>query len=447
MSALVVVNAQTAHPRKRDAQCELRWQPTRALIASNERPAYVEDPAAVSTSEGLLLLGSPAFVWADQRAFDAPPNARASDTAAYYRRLLANHGLSGFTLRPSRMAQPVRLPAGASLRKPVALRDSEETVHLVWLGPPLESPEATENGTMWYARFRRGRWDTPQVIFKADRINSGDQRPFVLLRGANEAHVLISYRTGSTYGIAHLTGHNGRWAMASSEERGLPSQVTAQFIGRDSLAIAFAGVGAPGVRIRNGRHVYLLRIATTDTLWPKPQLVHWAAIDNVRWTTLYRTSSSVATADELALIWTKLRDARARTADTVFAMTSKDAGVTWTEPKALAVEFDIADLTQTQTGDGVVHLVMSSSPRADSLGRPVMHHVMLQHGMWGSVRAAPNGNPASAPRLSLVGRDSLLLVWGEGRAASAERPDAIAPVSRYALFARVCLATSPSTGR
>jgi hypothetical protein len=114
----------------------MQWQTSSVLQTGDGRPAYVEAPVAVPTRDGVLLLGVPAFIWAERDAFDPVlPSTNGFDTAAYLARLQSNHGLLGFVLGPKRIAIPVRPPPVESMRQVVAVAGADGTIHVVWFGP------------------------------------------------------------------------------------------------------------------------------------------------------------------------------------------------------------------------------------------------------------------------------------------------------------------------
>lgn len=419
------------------SQCIVHWQSPQVLEAADGRPAYVESPVAMPTQGGVLLLGVPAFLWAERDAFDPFPSNSAPDTAAYLARLRKNHGLIGFLLGPKRTATPVRPPFAGPARKLMALSGPDGTIHIAWFAPPPGSSDPDAEGAVWYAERHGDQWTVPTMVFSADRLDWSGQKAALLIRHTSDVHLVVPYYRGKTSGIAHIRRTNGRWTTTETTLGGLPSQVTAQFIGADSLAVAFARVGAPGVRVRNGQHVFLIRAALSDTVWPTPTLVHWSGLDAIWWLGMYEVPSTHGISQALTLVWNRIPKDRRSSADTVYAMVSEDAGVTWHSPQILPLPFKVATLTQDRDTRGNVHVVVTSSERSGATNAQ-MYHAALRTGQWTDLDSVLTGPVASVPALSSIGPDTLLLVWGNARPADRRAPGVIAPVSKYATFVSVC---------
>jgi hypothetical protein len=418
------------------AQCTEGLQTPRVLEAADGRPAYVESPIAMPTKGGVLLLGVPALVWAERDAFDPPPSTTGLDTAAYLARLHENHDLIGFLLGRDNTATPVRPAFAGPARRLVAISGTDGTIHVAWFSPPRGSSDPDVDGAVWYAERRGNQWTVPVMVFSADRLDWSGQKAVLLIRHTSDVHLVVPYYRGQVAGIAYIRRVNGRWRTTETALRGMPSQAAAQFVGADSLAVAFAGVGAAGVRVRNGQHVYLIRAALSDTVWPSATLVHWSGLDAVRWLAMYKVPLT-AGSQGLALMWNRIpRDSRAAAA-TLYAIVSENGGVTWYSPQILRLPFRVGALTQDRDTWGNVHVVVTSSGRSDP-DNTQMYHAALRKGRWTNVDSVLTGPVASGPTLSTIGRDTLLLVWGNARPAGRGLAAVIAPVSKYAPFVSAC---------
>ena len=418
------------------AQCSMRWDAPRLLEVAGGRPAYVESPAAVPTKGGVLLFGVPSFIWAERNAFDPFPSASALDTAAYIARLQRNIGYIGFVLQRDHTATGVRPPAVGPLRRLVAVSSADGTTHVAGFAPPPGSNDPDAQGSIWYTEYHAGKWTVPTMVYSADRLGWSGLKAPLLIGKTSDLHMVVDYARGQSGGIAYIRRINGRWTTTETVLGGLPSQATAQLIGRDSVAVAFAGIGAPGVRERNGQHVFVIRAAIADTVWPTPTLVHYSGLERVWSLGMHALSSTHGTSSALALVWVRQTQSSPRTADSVYAMISEDAGVTWRSPQILALSFKAEFFSQARDARGNVHVVVTSS---DVLGatNARMYHAALINGRWTSVDSLPD-TVASAPTLSSIGRDSLLLVYGEARPADLTRPGVIAPVSKYTTLVSAC---------
>lgn len=419
------------------SQCTVHWQLPRVLEAPDGRPAYVESPNAVSTQSGILLLGVPAFLWAERDAFDPAPTSNGLDTAAYLTRLRANHGLIGFVLGPKRTATAVRAPSAGVMRRLVAVPGPDGTIHTAWFAPPSGSNDPDIDGIVWYAERHNDQWTEPTIVFSADRLDWSGERVALLVSRPSEVHLVVSFRRGQKAGIAYIRRINGRWKTTETPLRGLPSQATAQLIRNDSLAVAFAAIGAPDVRVRNGQHIYMIRAALSDTVWPGPTLVGWSGLDAIRWLRLHVVPSAFARSTALALVWNRIPRERRASADTIFAMLSEDGGVTWNEPDQLPLSFRVANLTQDRDTRGSVHIAITTLGGSNGENTQI-YHAALRNGQWTDLDSVRTGSVASGPTLSAIEPDTLLLVWGIARPADKRLPGVIAPVSKYAALTRGC---------
>jgi hypothetical protein len=420
------------------AQCTEGWQAPRVLEVADGRPAYVEAPVAMPTQRGILLLGVPAFIWAEREAFDPFPSPSALDTAAYLARLRGNIGFVGFVLGPERTATPVMPPSAPAGRRLVAAPGADGAIHVVWFAPPPGSTDPDAEGSVWYAERRGDQWTVPTRVFSADRLDWSGLKASLLIRNTTDVHLVVSYYRDSVSGIAYIRRTNGQWKTTETPIGGLPAQATVQVFGTDSLAIAFARIGAPGVRVRNGQHLFLIRAALSDTVWPTPTLVHYSGLDSIRWIGLYGTPSTHGISQGLTLVWNQISQGSRNSADTVYAMASADAGVTWHSPQMLPLPFEVSTLSQARDTRGNVHVVLTSF--SGVLGAPAaqMYHAALRNGQWSGLDSVRPGSIDVPPTLSSIGPDTLLVVWGNARPAGGNLPGAIAPVSKYATFVSAC---------
>jgi hypothetical protein len=419
------------------AQCTEGWQTPRVLEAGDGRPAYVESPIAMPSQGGVLLLGVPAFLWAERDAFDPFPSSSALDTAAYLARLRKNIGMIGFLLGRDNTAIPVWPPFPSPMRRLVAVSGTDGTIHVAWFSPPPGSSDSDAEGTVWYAERQGDHWTVPTMVFSADRLDWSRAKAALLIAHNSEIHLVVPYYKGNTSGIAHIRRTNGRWTTTETTLGGLPSQVTAQFMGTDSLAVAFARVGAPGVRVRNGQHVFQIRAALSDTVWPAPTLVHYSGLAGVRWLRMYTLPSTNRTSEVLTLVWDRFSRDDRTSADTVYAMVSGGAGAPWRTAQMLILPFKVTTLTQDRDSKGNVHVVVTSWDHSGAKNAQLYHAAFTQGG-WTGVDSLLAGALASVPTLSSVGHDTMLVAWGTARPASAKLPGPIAPVSEYATYVSAC---------
>jgi len=422
------------------AQCSMHWDAPRTLEVAG-RPAYVESPAAAATKSGVLLLGVPSMIWAEPKAFDPTPSPTALGLAAYTLRLDRNIGYFGFLLEKDHTVTGVRAPAAAPppsgpVRTLLAESGADGTIHVMWFAPPAGSNDPDAQGTIWYAEYHGGQWTVPTVVYSADRLNWSGLKPAFVLGKSSDVHIVVDYVRGHSGGLAYIRRINGRWTTTDAEMGHLPSQATAQLIGTDSIGVAFAGIGAPGVRERNGQHVFLIRAAIRDTVWPTPTLVHYSGLDGVRLLRMHAIPSTHSPSRTLVLVWQRTSRSSPGSAESVYSTTSEDTGATWGPPQILPLPGRIESLAQARDSRGNVHVVVEAADvQAANNGR--MYHAALTHGQWTRIDSLPD-TVASTPTLTPIGRDSLLLVYGEARPADITLPGVVAPVSKYTTLVTSC---------
>lgn len=421
-------------------QCEMSRQPLRLLETADRRPAYVESPVSISTRRGLLLLGVPAVLWAEPKVFDPAPGKTAADTAAYVARLRRETGLVGFLLRKDGDLIAIRPPFPAGLiRKLFAAADEAGTIHVLWFSPPQGSPDGEGEGVVWYLEWTDNRWVPPRIVFSADRFDWSGAKPSLLIGNGSDVHLIIPYYRGQTGGLAYIRRVNGRWATTETQLAGLPSQASAQFTAPDSLLVAFAGIGAPGVHGPNGQHVFVIRVAVSDTIWPPPKLVHFSGLGSVRWLALHGFADAQGRTSHLTLLWNQVVRRSPSVSDTIDAMVSDDAGVTWVSAHSLPLGFEPAVLTQSSDTKGTIHVVAAPGDWAlpGNVG-VTMYHASLAKGEWSALRPLVTDSVASRPTLSLIAPDTLLLAWGVARPPFPGTHDVAAPVTKYSSLVPRC---------
>ena len=420
------------------AQCTPGWQSPQELEVSGGRPAYVESGIALPMPRALLLIGTPAFMWGERNAFDPPPSAGGLDTSAYLIRLRNNMDVVGFLIGPDNVVTPVRHPkVSGPMRKLAAVMGADGTIHVIWLSSAPGATDPDSEGAVWYAELRNGEWTLPTIVFSADRLDWSGQKPSLLVARNSDIHIVIPFYRSVAAGIAHVRRINGLWSATETSLRSLPSEVTAQFLGPDSLAIAFAGIGAPGVRQRNGQHIYLIRKAISDTVWPTPAMVHWSGLAGISQLRLHGTPPGNKSSRLLTLVWMPFQNGPRSPIDSVYAISSDDGGVAWHSPEILPLPFRALFLTQNPDARGGVHIAATPATKSEAENANI-YHAVLNHGRWSALDSVLTGPVASAPALSSIGPDTEILVWGHPRSADAAHPTAIAPVTRYTTLIGSC---------
>jgi hypothetical protein len=419
--------------------CAEHWQPSQVLETSDGRPVFVEAPEITPAPEGVLLLGTPALAWAQPNAFDPPPGPTSSDTAAYFNRFRANFENVGFALGPDFRANPVKPPSPirAGLMRRFTVESGDGQIHVVWFSPAHGSidPDSAD-GEIWYAELRKGKWTSPRLVYSADGLSWGWERTLLLVRNNSDIHLLVPYEHNHRGGIAYIRRINGLWTTLEMPLSGLPSEPTLQFIGHDSLVIAFLRIGAPGVRGQNGQHVFLIRASVHDTIWPSATLVHFSGLGAARWLRMYDFHTD-RHLHLMTLVWNRVAARSESASDSVYAMTSDNEGLTWQPPRVLPLPFAVANFTQASDSEGNVHIVATALKGGLGATRRTIYHAVLANGNWTDLDSLRD-SVTTAPSLSAIGPRALLLIWGSPRPAGGRSPDAIAPVSKYTTLVRTC---------
>lgn len=417
------------------AQCVERWTTPRVLQSPEARPAYVEGPALVRLDGRTALFGTPAFLWADKDAFDTAltGNARA-DTLAYVDQVRRNHGLSGFLLDGGLVVAPSTLPNGHRGRQVIATHGQRGVTHVAWAEADAEDADQTHLRSLWYASYGDGRWSTPIRILSVDALDWSGQSATILTGQDDDVHVISVMRRTDTAGVVHLWRHNGRWTEHLKQLEGLPSQVTAQRVGDDSLIVAYAGVGDPAARVPNGQHIYLIRTSLTQVRWPPSQRIQWSGVNSLRWLRMYSLSDGGSTRQ--TLVWAEVMRVRGDAPDTLNAWQSTDRGVNWRATPPMALPNRVSGLAQTHDREGRVHVVTIASPSSRTNAQ--VQHLVLNEGRWSTPHLVYTGPVAGNAALDASRKDTLLFVWSEGRPAAPLDRERVAPVSLLTLLVGRC---------
>jgi hypothetical protein len=421
--------ASLAHLDAAAQGCPRVWSAPADLLTLDGRRTFVGSAQLVH-SGGMILVGAPSMYWATPAEFDPAPGPSARDTAAYLRRLQSNHGYIGIRFAEGHARDGVRPPPlPGSIVHVATAADRSGGAHVVWLVDPSGEDRATR---VMYSRLSSSGWTTPAEIFQAEGLHRHGTGPQVVF-GDSTIHVLVSFtnrETGS--GIAHITGRSGHWTSALIKRAGLPASPVGALVNDTTMVVAFTA-GDVLAKVDNGSHVFL-----ANTLQGFPQRairrLNWAGMANSRWPFLFRAPGVDRGRAPLHLLWTVTRHAEGP--DSLFIATSTDGGLGWSSPDATPLERGTLSLGAAIDSSGRIH-VTSYSERAP--GRFL--YKSWFRSTWSDAVRLPFGAPETDMTLSTAG-DSLLLFWGERRAASPTLSrEVVAPITRFAILAPTCAKT------
>lgn len=228
--------------------CESAWT-TVQLTTNTREPTYVESARAV-LSEGLIyLVGTPAFLGGSIQSVDSLP-------------------LIGAVVGPDGRATTLRGPAStAPMIRPLPVRDSAGNLHLLWAQSATAGDVSTAN-SLWHSELRRGTWTNPRILFQARRVRWFPGFSAAMASGM-DLHVISTFRSDSSGGLVYVRRLRGAWRATPVNIRGLPSELNARMIARDSMAVVFIATD-PTAGVANGSHVFLSIVNTEDSFASAP---------------------------------------------------------------------------------------------------------------------------------------------------------------------------------
>jgi hypothetical protein len=390
-----------SHQSALSQACRYDWDSPHAFLASSGRPAYVETPSVVVTRAGTVLLGSPSLVWSSAHRF-APT---MSDSADYIDALSRNLGFVGFVTRADDAGSPIDPPVmGRPMYRPLAATTTDGSLHAAWIEQPRRA--SNDSVELWHAERRGTTWSVPQHLLSASRINWDVGRSALVTVGT-DVHIVTTFvQNGAGGGIAYARRVRGVWSLTTSLVDGLPSAVDAILTQRDSLVIAYAA-GDVKAKTRNGSHVFLARLAVTDTTWPTAKRIQWSGLASVGWPTLLQSPRNSRSIVLSYAVTQRGMDG----ADSIFAMTSPDGGATWGAPSGTRLPASVKLVRFAMDGQGSAHLVGTVTQRPPNKSAAFLA-ASYWGGEWSAAEFLAFGQVASEPTFFRVGQDSLLLSWG-----------------------------------
>lgn len=412
--------------------CSAGWHRNIDLRSSSGAPGYVESPVILKNAGAFVLLGTPAFYWAERSAFDPPPIPGVLTQADYLARLRRNHGFVGFYVNPSGETTPLRPPGVQVMRRISAAGGTDGVIHAVWYSSRNDSIDSDDDRMVWYAELKDGQWSPPKSLFRADQLDWSGASASVLLGDSGDIHIVFSFARSSQTGIAYIRRLKGYWKVSETNVAGLPSEASAQLLPGDSILVAFARVGAPGARVRNGQHVFVIRAATRDSVWPIATRVQWSRLDGVKQLKVYLHHDS----DSISLVWGRV-SSETGSIRSVSSIVSTDLGRTWQPEKSSTLGLGATTLAQDQASSGEIHVIFAGFTGSRERSSK-MYHTILRGDIWSSPELVTGVRAASSFSLSSVGGRRLLLVWSEVRPAGGPQGDVPVPITRFTSFTGGC---------
>lgn len=395
------------------------WSEPRPLVTRDGRPAYVETPQILSTPSGTVLLGTPTMVWATPDRFDPAPRSIAPTAA------VSEDGRRFFGLRlhPDGTVDPVPAPAAAHrFVAPRGVVSPDGTIRSVWASVGADMPATRETPSELHsADIRAGGPDSVRRVFTADVIRWFSGLQPLVVGHRNDLHFVASFDvTNRGRGIAYIRSEGDRWVSQPHLLPGFPATPELLVTETDSVLVAYTATDlASGTR--NGTHLWLVRAAITDSVWPRASLVRHSGLNGVGDPRLLRLGPG-----QLALLWTAFPPTLRR--DSLFVTTSLDDGRTWSPPVSMRAAGGIGSISALADRYGTIHVIYRSLPPNAVLGDGPIHHAVWTGGQWAYDEELPFGNAESIPQVAQTRGDTLLLIWGVARRSRGGRA---APVALF----------------
>ncbi len=366
------------------------------------RPVYVDGARPVRFAGGLALLGVPTFVWSTPTVF--------ADTGAGARPMVDPSRLAGVVRAPGGATELVSMPTGATRMLAVqAASRSDGALDVFWGESADTSYHALEQvPAVWHARFAGNGWSTPERVLAFDEIAWNAGYPVVrTIAGETALAVPVrqARRSGDTLGIVYLRRDHGAWRRAWIPAGPIPPTDLALTTTSDhTLVLAFVGsMLLPSGRLE-ASGVFIVRSHDLGATWSAPQSVADLGLAGVNWLRMVATRDGA-----LHLVWSVHRTAPgARNARTIERASSRDGGATWRQGRATVNDPVVEFLAAARLGDSVFvvgryhdgHQLTAAAVGDDG---PIAWHQL------------PFDAAETPPRLTPLGRDSLMLSWGTRR--------------------------------
>jgi len=130
-----------------DATCTFdAWTPPHTLATSAGQPVAVDAPFAVATANGIVLFGTPTFVWHSEKVF--------VDTAlAAVMQLVDPDATAGAMITADGTARPIPAPTGfREMISPSAVAGLDGVLHVVWaMSSDTSAGPRVFGSALWYA--------------------------------------------------------------------------------------------------------------------------------------------------------------------------------------------------------------------------------------------------------------------------------------------------------
>jgi hypothetical protein len=320
------------------------------------------------------------------------------------------------------------------LERPLAARNPTGGIDVVFASQSELSGNTSTR--LWHYELRGRVWRGGADVTVPGTLYWSRESSVVLSAGARTVVLATNTEAGKGGGIVLARHDLAGWHVRTIPVKGLPYYLTATLQSPDTVLVVFGATDEMS-RESNGSHLFQLRIALRDGAASTPVRLQWSGRNAVVRPTLLARSRRSATAGELSVMW-GIATQGATDADSLFVMTSPDAGRTWRRQAAASLERPLTHLTSVMLGDGTVATVGMDGGRPTGAGRSPRVYLLRD-----SVVTAGSTSRLPSQVVDITGgmapaRDALVFVWTNtmpARTGAADR----APYSGLAVTSLRCL--------
>jgi hypothetical protein len=377
------------------AQKACSWTSPIALTGANGRPAYVEAPSVIAQGREILLVGPPALEWP---ALDSSSTGERP-TALVYLGLAID--TAGRVTRTLPLLEPL-LESHRTMYWPEVVVTSDGQMHMVWLERNDDNnlkPGEQRRNWLLHSRYDGRSWTKPVEILTAMTIHwSPGASSRLIARGNTLLLGVTSATAGDVGGRLNVLRYSGRWS-STSLLGGFPDFATLFPIANDTHVLAGFSDSDQKADESNGSHPFVARLALDDSSHSAAVRVAWQGLDGASYLNAVPQRDS-----KLALSW--LISPRRGGVDSLAISFSTDDGRTWNRPIVTSLGVRAHSIAAETDGAGRLYVIYWDE-ESERLG----------YALWDAARWRIDGllampSAQSYPRLSMIARDTLLLVWG-----------------------------------
>ena len=401
------------------------WTTPADVALPSGRLVYVEAPFPVRFAGGVMLLGSPTFVWRSATVF--------ADTGQFVPGgYISPDTLAGAIVRSGRDARLVGLPPHTTrMLSPRAVARPDGVLDVFWGASADSAAEMAISLTdLWHASYGPGGWSEPDHVLDGTSVYWNSGAPDVaMIRGRPVAAVPIVRRKAGldSTGIAVVRRADSAWRTTLVLTGGsVPTSVAVDTTGDGTVELAFTGsMGSWGPRsISNG--AFTVRSMDGGATWGPVQ-----ALMDGGGALVFAMQAASTTDGVLHLLWGV--DSTATGGPRWLARAALANGTAvWRQEPRMPLDTVVYVLQTAPLGDRVL-LVARTSPAG------TLRWSLLTGSPADSLNALRGPVAASIPRVGAVDGGRVLLTWGVRRPNSYPLfPAFPAPVLVTSSFASRC---------